>query len=66
MIFQSSTTRLIYAYGDKDPTDSSAPTEYHGSTNRGVKSVYLLMPPAKAPELPADAQTFEMKVSSVS
>ena len=63
--FQSSTTRLIYAYGDSDPVDSSAPTEYHGSDNRGAKSVYLLETNTPAPSQPQGALIYEIVTNQV-
>ena len=62
---QSSTTRLIYAYHDSDPTDSSAPSEYHGPF-RGVMSLYLLEAKVKTISLPDDARHFDMTVNNVS
>ena len=60
VLLQSSTTRLIYAFGDTDPADSSAPTEYHGTRNRGSKSIYLLEPKDTAPPKPDDALIYDV------
>ncbi|CAK8671829.1 DBH-like monooxygenase protein 1 isoform X2 [Clavelina lepadiformis] len=39
----SDTTRVIFAYGYVDPTEEDlAPHDYHGPTNRGARSLYLL------------------------
>jgi len=68
-ILQTSTTRLIYAFGDTDPTNNVLSSlNYHGATNRGVKSVYLLDTASKIPDesLPDDLQYFDLTVTNVS
>lgn len=42
ILFQLGTNRLIYAYGDSDPS-SETDLHYHG-TKRGTKSLFLLNP----------------------
>jgi hypothetical protein len=40
MILNGDTTRLIWAYHENDPYSDQA-LMYHGSSSRGVRSVYL-------------------------
>jgi len=60
---------VIYAFGDTDPTNNVlTSSNYHGATNRGVKSVYLLDAASKIPDesLPDDLQYFDLTVTDVS
>ncbi|XP_067947435.1 DBH-like monooxygenase protein 1 homolog [Watersipora subatra] len=66
-IITSSTTRLIYAYQTSDPKDNRfTSTDYHGYTNRGSKSVYLLESTtgSKPTSFPADAKTLDFRVNN--
>ncbi|KAF6023516.1 hypothetical protein EB796_018164 [Bugula neritina] len=66
-VIMTSTTRLIYAFGDTDPTNNVLSSlNYHGATNRGVKSVYLLDTASKIPDdsLPDDLQYFDLTVTN--
>ncbi|KAF6023519.1 moxd1 [Bugula neritina] len=67
-VIMTSTTRLIYAFGDTDPTNNVLSSlNYHGATNRGVKSVYLLDTASKIPDesLPNDLQYFDLNVTDI-
>ncbi|KAF6023515.1 moxd1 [Bugula neritina] len=66
-VIMTSTTRLIYAFGDTDPTNNVlSSSNYHGATKRGVKSVYLLDTASKIPDesLPDDLQYFDLTVTN--
>ncbi|CAG0892497.1 unnamed protein product [Darwinula stevensoni] len=54
------TVKVIYAYGDTDPEGMDP--FYHGSDNRGTKSLYLLDPPLG--DIPDDPSIKEWIVSS--
>lgn len=61
------TVRLIYAYGSTDPTDNVlSSSDYHGATNRGSKSVYLLDPESPVTSIPNDAVTYDLVMDNVS
>ncbi|XP_067938987.1 DBH-like monooxygenase protein 1 [Watersipora subatra] len=66
-IIASSTTRLIYAYQTSDPANNEfTGADYHGSTNRGSKNIYLLDSKTGVTpvSLPDDVQTFDFKINN--
>ena len=52
LVLGHDTCRLIWAYNDQDPMDSTH-LLYHSLTQRGSRSIYLSEPPAPSAPLPA-------------
>lgn len=64
---QTDTTRLIYAYGEADPTGNElSAKDKHELANRGSKSIYLLEVPEATGAVPDDAMTHDFLSDQVS
>ena len=61
---QGDTIRVIFSFTDTDPEDITG-LDYHGSSNRGTKSVILLTYNDDDQTLPDDAISWEILVSEV-
>ena len=62
--FQEDTIRVIFSFTDTDPEDVTG-LDYHGSSNRGSKSVLLLNYNGDSQNLPEDAISLDVVVSEV-
>ena len=62
--FQDDTIRMIFSFTDTDPDDITG-LDYHGSSNRGTKSVILLNYYGGGQSLPEDAISLDVVVSEV-
>lgn len=55
------TTRLLWAYGSKDPVNNAIVwNDYHGASKRGAKSVYLFDPQPESENIPNDARNLDL------
>ena len=61
---QADTIRVIYSFTDTDPEDITG-LDYHGSTNRGSKSVLLLSYNGDDQTLPEDSISMDFLISEV-
>ena len=61
---QGDTIRVIFSFTDTDPEDITG-LDYHGSSNRGTKSVLLLTYNPNDQTLPDDTISWEILVSEV-
>ena len=64
-LLQTDTTRIIFSFTDEDPDDETG-LSYHGSSNRGTKSVVLLSYHDEHQNLPDDVISMDILVSEVS
>ena len=62
--FQADTIRVIFSFTDTDPEDITG-LDYHGSSNRGTKSVILLNYNGGSQTLPDDAISMDIIMSEV-
>ena len=62
--FKDDTIRVIYSFTDTDPEDITG-LDYHGSSNRGTKSVILLNYNEGGQTLPEDAFHMDFRVTEV-
>ena len=62
--FQDDTIRVIFSFTDTDPDDITG-LDYHGSFNRGTKSVIVLNYNGGSQSLPEDAISLDVVVSEV-
>ena len=62
--FQDDTIRVIFSFTETDPEDITG-LDYHGSSNRGTKSVILLNYNGGSQNLPEDAISLDVVVSEV-
>ena len=62
--FQMDTMRVIYSFTEDDPEDITG-LEYHGSTNRGTKSVVLINYNDGNQTLPEDSVSMDFLVTEV-
>ena len=62
--FQMDTMRVIYSFSEDDLEDITG-LEYHGSTNRGTKSVVLINFSDESQTLPEDSISMDFLVTEV-
>ena len=60
--FQDDTIRVIFSFTETDPEDITG-LDYHGSSNRGTKSVILLNYNEDSQSLPDDAFSLDILIS---
>ena len=64
LLMQADTIRVIYSFTDTDPEDITG-LDYHGSSNRGTKSVLLLSYNNVNQTLPEDSISMDFLISEV-
>ncbi|GLG93580.1 Protein of unknown function [Gryllus bimaculatus] len=53
--------RLLFAYHADEPSSESEPLPYHGPTQRGARSMFLLQRSAPRQPLPSDLMAWELR-----